>query len=113
MKRANQPPKHLGRAGKAFWRGVMGDFDIDDAAGRALLLTACESLDRIEAARKAIAADGEVIRDRYGQPKVHPAAALEKDARNGFLAAMRALQLEISPPKPVGRPARPLGWRPE
>ena len=107
-----KPPKHLAADGRAFWRGVLSDFNIDDTAGRALLLTACESLDRMAAARQAIETDGAVVRDRYGQPKIHPAAALEKDSRNGFLAALRALQLEISPPKPLGRPPRPTGWKP-
>lgn len=106
-----KPPKHLENAGRTFWQQVADDFDINDPAGLALLTTAAECCDRMRAAQAAIAADGEVIRDRYQQPKVHPACALEKDARNGFLAAMRALQLEISPPRPVGRPPRAIGWK--
>lgn len=104
--------KHLSEDGQTFFSQVVAEFDIQDAAGLALLLTACEALDRMAAARRVIEAEGEVIKDRYGQSKVHPACALEKDSRNGFLAAMRALHLEIGPPRPVGRPTQPLGWSP-
>jgi P27 family predicted phage terminase small subunit len=105
-------PKHLSDDGREFWSSVISEFSINDAAGFALLLTACEALDRMATARRVIQAEGEVVKDRYGQPRVHPACVLEKDSRNGFLAAMRALHLEIGPPRPVGRPPQPTGWRP-
>jgi P27 family predicted phage terminase small subunit len=103
-------PEHLSKDGQTFFSQVIAEFEIADAAGLALLLTACEARDRAVAARRVIQAEGEVITDRYGQSKVHPACALEKDSRNGFLAALRALSLDISPALPVGRPTTPLGW---
>jgi len=105
-------PKHLSDDGREFWSQVISEFSINDAPGRALLLTACEALDRMAAARRVIETEGEITKDRYGQSKVHPACALEKDSRNGFLAALRALQLDISPTLPPGRPTQPLGWSP-
>jgi P27 family predicted phage terminase small subunit len=107
---SKKPPKHLSEDAHAFFSQVIAEFDITDAAGLALLLTACEALDRMSAARRVIEADGEITEDRYGQKKVHPACQLERDSRNGFLAAMRALQLDIGPTLPVGRPTTPLGW---
>jgi P27 family predicted phage terminase small subunit len=106
-------PKHLSNDAKTFFSQVIEEFDIQDAAGLALLLTACEALDRMAAARRVIEADGEIVKDRYGQSKVHPACALEKDSRSGFLAAMRALSLDISPTLPVGRPTTRLSWNGE
>jgi hypothetical protein len=53
--------------------------------------------DRLAAARAAIAEHGELVIDRYGAPKLNPACALEKDARAGFLAAMKALNLDLEP----------------
>jgi len=103
-------PKHLSDDGREFWSQVISEFSINDAAGLALLLTAAEALDRMSAARRVIEADGAIVKDRYGQSKVHPACALEKDSRNGFLAALRALSLDINPTAPVGRPPTPLGW---
>lgn len=105
-------PKHLSDEGAEFWSSVISEFSIQDAAGLALLLTACEALDRMSAARRVIEAEGEIVKDRYGQSKVHPACQLERDSRNGFLAAMRALSLDIGPTLPVGRPPQPIGWRP-
>jgi P27 family predicted phage terminase small subunit len=105
-------PKHLSDDGREFWSSVISEFSINDAAGLALLLTACEALDRMAAARRVIEADGEIVEDRYGQKKVHPACQLERDSRNGFLAAMRALSLDMGPARPVGRPTQPPGWRP-
>jgi P27 family predicted phage terminase small subunit len=105
-------PKHLSDDGREFWSSVISEFSINDAAGLALLLTACEALDRMANARLVIEADGEIVKDRYGSPRVHPACQLERDSRNGFLAAMRALSLDMGPARPVGRPTQPPGWRP-
>lgn len=104
-----KPPAHLGRDGAALWRQLAVEYSIVDAGGQALLTAACEALDRMRQAQEAIARDGAVIPDRYGCPKTHPAANLERDSRNGFLAAMRALRLDVEPPKPIGRPAGSWG----
>jgi hypothetical protein len=105
-------PKHLSDDGREFWSSVISEFSINDAAGFALLLTAAEALDRMSAARRVIQDEGELVKDRYGQSRINPACQLERDSRNGFLAAMRALHLETGPPRPVGRPPQPVGWRP-
>jgi hypothetical protein len=99
-----KPPKHLRPAGAAFFGSVLADYAINDSAGLALLQAAAEAVDRMTAAREAIDRDGEIIRDRYDCPKTHPACSLERDARSGFLAAMRGLNLELEPPRPMGRP---------
>jgi len=90
-------PDHLRDGGKAFWRAVADEYSIADAAGLALLTRAAECIDRIDAAGRAIAEHGELVIDRYGAPKLNPACALEKDARAGFLAAMKALNLDLEP----------------
>ena len=57
------------------------------------------------AAHAAIAEHGELVPDRYGGVKLNPACNLEKDARSGFLAAMRALNLDLEPLRDApGRP---------
>lgn len=105
-------PKHLRAEGRKFWSGVAEAYSIDDPAGVALLTTAAECLDRIAAAREAIKKAGEIVTDRYGQVKVNPACLLEKDARNGFLAAVRALNLDIEPLRDgPGRPSGAAAWR--
>lgn len=90
-------PDHLRAAGRAFFLSVASEYSIADAAGSALLARAAECVDRMNAAQAAIAEHGELVPDRYGGVKLNPACALEKDARNGFLAAVRALNLDLEP----------------
>ena len=90
-------PGHLREGGSIFFRQVAEEYAITDAAGLALLARAAECTDRMDAAQKAIGEHGELVPDRYGGVKLNPACNLEKDARSGFLAAMRALNLDLEP----------------
>lgn len=102
-----KPPAHLEQPGRDLWLSVVAEYEIDDSAGLALLTTACECLDRMRAAQVAIKEQGEVVKDRYGQTKVNPACGLEKDARGGFLAALKQMNLDIEPLR--DKPGRPAG----
>jgi phage terminase small subunit len=100
------------KAGAKLFRDVAAEYGIDDAAGLALLTSAAESLDALRAAQAAIKEHGLVCLDRYGSPKANPACGIAKDARNGLLAALKQLNLDLEPLRDgVGRPGRPLGWR--
>ena len=99
-------PKHLRRDGAELFRDVASEYGISDSAGIALLATACECLDRMRAAQRAIEEHGEMTLDRYGCPKINPAIGLEKDSRAHFILALKALSLDIEPIRNrVGRPA--------
>jgi len=102
-----EPPKHLESSGRELWLKVADEYAVDDAAGLALLTTAAECLDRMRAAQRSISEHGEVVTDRYNQVKVNPACALEKDARNGFLAALKQMNLDLEPLR--DGPGRPGG----
>ena len=93
--------------GRRLWRDLVHEYAIDDAAGLTLLCTAAECLDRIREAQKSIQLDGAVVNDRYGIPKQHPACALEKDSRNGLMAALKAMNLDLEPLR--DGPGRPGG----
>lgn len=99
-----KPPRHLKAAGARLWADLVDEYGIHDSGGLALLTTAAECLDRMRAAQASIATAGELVTDRYGAPKLNPACGLEKDARAGFLTAMKSLHLDLEPPQPVGRP---------
>jgi P27 family predicted phage terminase small subunit len=88
-----KPPNHLRKPAKKLWLEVMADYAIDDGAGLALLQTACEAYQRCDEARRLIRREAAVIVDRFGQPKPHPAVAIERDARAQLIAALRALKL--------------------
>jgi len=84
---------------------VLTDYSIEDAPGLALLEQAATSLHRAEQAREMLAKEGLVTRDRFDQPKPHPAAVIARDAEASFRAALRDLQLDVEPTRPVGRPS--------
>jgi hypothetical protein len=100
-------PSHLGPEGGRLWRDLIEEYGISDPAGLALVTAAAECADRVKAAQAAIATHGEVVVDRYGAPKLNPACGLEKDARNGLLAALKALNLDLEPLR--DGPGRPSG----
>ena len=105
-------PSHLEEAGLKLWAEMVVEYGISDPAGLALLTTAAECLDRMRSAQKSISKHGEIVVDRYGAPKLNPACNLEKDARNGMMAAFRALNLDLEPLRDgPGRPAAPTGWQ--
>ena len=94
-----KPPKHLKADARRLWERLTADYQIDDAAGLALLQAACEAFQRAAEARKLIDRDGAVIMDRFGQQKPHPAISIERDNRGQMISALRALKLA---PEDVG-----------
>ena len=107
-------PEHLNTDGKALFEGITAEYDFsDDEASLSVLITACEALDLMAAAKTEIATHGAMVRDRYGLMKVNPACSLLKDSRNGFLAAMKSLNLESEGKRSVGRPPQAPGWKPK
>ncbi len=108
--RRRRAPSHLKKEGALLWRELTTEYGIADAAGLLLVTAAGECLDRMRAAQEAIEKDGEIVIDRYGCKKLHPACKLEMDARTGLLHAFKALNLDIEPLR--DGPGRPAGmWR--
>ena len=81
--------------------------EIDDAAGLAALAVVAAAADRLEAARAALARDGEFITTGGGALRPHPALHVEKTAGERLLAGLRALRLDLSPKLPRGPPGIP------
>lgn len=108
--RESKPPSHLGNHGKALWVSIAVEYSITDAAGKVLLTTAAECLDRMRAAQKLIAAHGECVNTGAGGLKTNPAIRIEHDSQNRMMAALRALSLDIEPLR--DGPGRPAGTYP-
>ena len=85
------------------FRQLISEFRIDDAGSISLLVVACEAHQRARRARERITKDGEVVKDRFGQLRAHPSVAIERDARDAYLRAMRALRLDVKPAAATGR----------
>ena len=80
-------------------------FEIGDENGQLILSAAFESFDRMRDAQAILAREGLVSQDRFGQTRAHPMLVVERDSRNSYLRALKALNLDVIPPGPVGRPA--------
>lgn len=104
-KLTDTPPTGLSAAAKRWWRELVEEFEIKDAAGRQVLELYCRRFDRARECRIQIKREGATIRDRWGQVKPHPLLATERDAIAGMLAALRALNLDLEPLH--DRPGRP------
>ena len=100
-----KPPKHLSRAAAAWWRHVVGEYELEPHHLH-LLKLACEALDRGESARAAIAVHGETYTDNQGNPRTRPEVAIERDCRIAFARLARELDLDTSPPA-APAPRRP------
>jgi len=88
-------PQGLTPAARALWQQLQREYQIRDSAGLCVLEQAARSYERAEEARKQLAKSGSVVRDRWNQPRTHPAAAVERDARAALLGALKQLQIEI------------------
>jgi len=99
-------PKHLSKSSKKFFKKTMESYELENHHIK-LLILACESLDKIEHARKAIAKTALVYMDRFDRPKVNPAAKVEIDNKAIFIKLLKALELDIEPPGEIGRPPGP------
>ncbi len=107
MKTQIKPPGHLSTESKAFWKQLVSDYGISDAAGLKILRIACESFDRAQSARQSIDETGMLLLDKFGQAKVNPLLPVERDNRSAFLAGLKALNLDVTPD--VHRIGRPPG----
>ncbi|TIR99321.1 MAG: hypothetical protein E5X19_03525 [Mesorhizobium sp.] len=90
----------------ALWQSVNGQYQIEDAAGIEFLVTACQALDRAEALKTQIDADGAVIRTKAGL-KDHPGLKHEIAARSLCIRTLARLGLDLEPLH--SGPGRPAG----
>ena len=88
---------------KRFWYDSLNDFEFG-ADGLEVLRMACNCLNRFLEAKEAIDTEGVTFKTESGQIKKHPAAEVEKTARQGFLQAVKMLGFEVDEKRPVGRP---------
>jgi P27 family predicted phage terminase small subunit len=73
-----------------------------------LLRLACEAYDRCQSARERLAAEGLTFQDKNGDPRAHPAVAIERDSRVGFARLLRELGLDA----PIPQATNTIGYTP-
>ena len=105
MKKIHNAPPGLSAAAKIWWKKIISEYEIEDAAGLLLLETALQAFDRMHDARALIAKHGAVTLDRFEQLRPNPATTIERDSRAAMCAALKALNLDLEPLRDgVGRP---------
>lgn len=87
------PPKHIGKAGTAWWLSVI-EGRTPDATDYALMVLAAECLDGSDAARLEIEKEGMVVPTKFGC-KTNPHVAVERGHKQMFARLVR--QLDIKP----------------
>lgn len=101
---ANVPPGLSAKA-KTWWKKIIAEYEIEDAAGLLLLETALQAFDRMHDARGLIEKYGAVTKDRFDQLRPNPATTIERDSRAAMCAALKALNLDLEPLRDgAGRP---------
>lgn len=90
---------------RAFWKASHKayEFDVD---GLEILRVACMSLDRYLQACEILDVEGVTFETTSGQVKKHPANEIEKNARQGFLQAVKMLGISLDNEE-KRRPGRP------
>ncbi len=98
-------PEHLSDEASGWFRAIDEAYVLDDH-GRWLLTVACEAFDRMREAQAVLERDGITCTGRAGL-RVHPCVLIERDSRVAMLTSLRALCLDVEPPR--DRPGRPAG----
>jgi P27 family predicted phage terminase small subunit len=97
-----KPPAGLSEPALRWWNKSMEEYEAWTADALLTLEAALQAYDRWQQAKGEIDRDGLTGTDRFGQPRLHPACAVERDSRGAMLRALAALGLE--PPAEVGKP---------
>jgi len=87
-----KPPAELKRSGRALWRSVQTDYELEQHE-RGLLLEMCRTVDTLDRLSALVTAEGEMIHDRFGELRVHPALVEARQLRIAYARLSAALRL--------------------
>lgn len=88
-------PSSLTAEGRRLWLAVTGEYDMDAASEKTLLI-ALEALARLRQAQAAVKEHGLLVPGARGGLRANPAIAIENAARRDFLSAIRQLDFDSS-----------------
>ncbi len=97
-------PKYLKAQTREWWLYVFNTYELESHHIK-LLTLAGEAWDRCQEARKAIAKHGLTFTDKFGQVKVRPEVAIERDNKIIFARLIRELNLDTENPEDSRPPA--------
>lgn len=97
-------PRDLKHAGKAYWKAVTREFQLDDAQ-LITLSEACRCLDLAWDADAVVRRDGLTVEAKGGRLHPHPCIGTARDCRSVFIRLVKSLNLDLEPLHDgVGRP---------
>jgi P27 family predicted phage terminase small subunit len=99
----SRAPNHLSRGAKRWWRAIVESYDLEPHHVE-ILTAAAEAWDRKEEARRLIAEEGLVIRNRSSVPMPHPAVQIEDAAAIRMAHLIRQIGLDAVPAEDVRLP---------
>jgi P27 family predicted phage terminase small subunit len=103
-------PPHLSAEAAGLWSEFHRQYDITDAHALAVFTAGLEAFDAMRRAQAVVAEHGPAVRDRFGQLRGNPAAAVERDSRGQWLQALKTLGFDIDAAQPwPGRPPNRYG----
>lgn len=100
----NKPPAGLKRSGRALWRAVLDEFDLDEHEQQ-VLLQACRTTDLLDQLQAVLDCDGPMAESSQGQ-RVHPAAVELRQQRIALARLFAALDLPHGEEEASGRTQR-------
>ena len=103
-------PTHLMPKTRQWFTDVVKAYELEEHHCR-LLTVAGEEWDAMTKARGITDRLGLTFNDRFGQPKARPEVAIARDARIGFMRALRELALDVSAPDSARPPGLAAGRR--
>jgi phage terminase small subunit len=88
-----KPPTHLRTQGKAFWRPMMADYELNVPETKLLLLL-CEQIDLQHEARKSLKKNGLTFLSKTGTVKPRPELVTERQATRMISTLLRQLDFQ-------------------
>ena len=95
-------PKGLTAAGRALWRAVVGDYDLD-AAELVILTAACRQADDVALLEATIADNGATVTGSQGQPRLNAALTEVRQGRIALAKLLAELRLPSDEDEGAGR----------
>lgn len=99
-------PQGLQKAGRLFWKKVLGEFELEETHDLERLGMACKCLDDLAQTEERVKTDGMFTENRYGTTVEHPGLKVIRDMRQLFIRIIREIGLDIESPKDNRPPRR-------
>ena len=109
-----RPPAELKTSGRKLWNAVQAEYELEQHETQ-LLREMCRAADTLDRLATVVAEEGEMLLDRFEQPRVHPALVESRQLKVTYARLSAALRLpsgeEGDHQADARRPQRRVGVR--